>query len=290
MGAIARTAGWSMAGSNAINLTCGVLSPSPLGLMLGSIAGYTTGMWSLAIQSKLILQLKEIGWLGLNPRDFWGLARKYKRLALIQAPSTLFNSLGIYLPGVLAAPFCGAYFAGQLFMGMKIIALPSSLIGVALSQVFYSGAAAIARERPEDLARFFNKVFIRGTAGSVLILLVGQAARWAIPIALGEKWKMASEIAPWLSLGEAVGFSVSALSSIPNVVGRLYGQFVINATRAVAVFLLFFLNQRLGFSGMILVKCYTLVMVLNYIGCFFLYRYQVNLVSRTGKTGWKKTN
>ena len=82
------------------------------------------------------------------------------------------------------------------------------------------------------------------------------------------------------------GLTVSALSCIPNIVGRLRGQLLIDVARALAVFLLLFLGHRAGLSGMAVVKGYALLMVMNYLACYCLYSHQVKLVARTGLTGW----
>ena len=288
MGAIARTSISQVAASNAINLGFGILYPSPLGLMLGGIAGCSAGMWGLARRTQLIPHMRAERGLGLFCGKLWELAKKYRRLPLVCVPSTLFSSLGIYLPGILLAPYFGADFAGQFFMGMKVIGLPVGLIGGTLKQVFFSHAAAVARERPQELARFFHRVFVRAAACSLLILLAGLVAPWVVPFALGEKWQPAGEITLWLSLYCVVGLTVSALSSIPNVVGRLQGQFVIDVARALAVFFLLFLGHRSGISGMAVVKGYTLVMIVNYLACYCLYSHQVKQVARMGLTGWNE--
>lgn len=288
IGAIAHASVSQAIGSNTISLGFGILHPNPLGLVLAGIAGCSTGMWGLARRTKLVPQLQSERRKGLTPGQLWILAKKYKRLALVQAPSALFNSLGIYLPGMLAVPFFGADFAGQFFMGLKVIALPAGLIGGALNKAFYSSAAAVARERPQDLARYFHRVFSRGAVCSLPILVVGLAAPSVIPFALGAKWRVAGELTSWLSLYNVIGMSVSALSSIPNVVGRFRGQFIIDVLRAIAVFLLFYFCHRVGFSGTALVKGYTLVMIINYTACYMLYRHQVKLVSCTRQTGWSR--
>jgi len=92
----------------------------------------------------------------------------------------------------------------------------------------------------------------------------------------------------WLSLYNAVGLTVSSLSVIPNIVGRLQGQFVIDVARALAVFLLLSLGHRAGLSGMAVVKGYTLVMIVNYLACYWLYGHQVKQVARTGLTAWNE--
>lgn len=184
--AIARTTISQLISSKTISLGFGILHPGPLGLILSAIAGYSAGLWGLARRTELIPRMRAVQGPGLTSRRLWTVAKKYRRLPLVCAPSTLFNSLGLYLPGMLLAPYFGADFAGQFFMALNVIALPVGLIGGALSQVFLSSAAAVAREQPQDLARFFHRVFVRGAACSLLLLLAGMAAPWVIPVAFGQ--------------------------------------------------------------------------------------------------------
>lgn len=286
MGAIARTTISQLVSSKTISLGFGILFPSALGLILSAIAGSGAGMWGLARGTRLIPNLRaEHGFIPPF-RLLWATARKYRQLPLVSAPSTLFNSLGLYLPGFLMAPYFGADFAGQFFMAVSVIAIPSTLIGGALSQVFFSSAAVVARERPEELASFFHHVFVRGATCSLLVLLAGLTAPWVIPFALGAKWRLAGEIAFWLSFYYVGGLMISSLSSIPQVVGRLGGQFAINVARAVAVLLVICVGHWAGLSGMAVVKAYTLVMVANYVACYLLYCHLVKAVSRSGRTAW----
>lgn len=286
MGAIGRTSISQLIGSNVIMLSFGIFYPTPMGLMLAGIVGCSAGMWGLARRTDLIPQMRAEHWAGLTRKSLWELAKKYRRLPLVCTPSTLLNSLGLYLPGIMLAPYFGAEFAGQFFMALKIIGIPMSLIGGAISQVFFSGAAAVARERPLELEKFFNRVFLRSAACSVLILLAGMVSPWLVPLALGKQWQQAGEIALWIAIYNIFGLTVSTLSSIPNVVGHLQGQLVIDAGRAVAVFLMLFMGFKAGWTGMAVLKGYVMVMVGNYVACYFLYRHQVKMVARTGVTGW----
>jgi O-antigen/teichoic acid export membrane protein len=286
MGAIARTSVSQLVASQSINLSFGILDPSPVGLVLAGIAGYSAGTWGLIRRTRLIPALRAKNNESLAITFLWAIARKYKRLALVATPSTLFNSLGLYLPGIMLAPYFGADFAGQFFMGMRVIGFPLTLIGGALSQVFFSRCAAIARERPQDLASFFDRVFVRTAAMSLLVLLVGLLAPLIFPVVFGRQWRQAGEIAAWLSVYCTVGLGVSALSTVPNIVGRLQGQFFIDVARALCVAVLFYGGHRMGLSGMAVVKGYSAVMTVGYVSYFALYRHQVKQVARTGHTGW----
>jgi O-antigen/teichoic acid export membrane protein len=285
-GAIAANSVWQLGVSSGITLGFGVLCPTPLGLILAGICGQVTGIAGLASRTNFFAEVKAWTGRGKGHQRLCSVARKYRRLPLVAAPSTLFNSLGLYLPGIMLAPCYGASFAGQFFMGMKVIGLPITLIAGALNQVFYARAAVVAREQPSELSRFFHKNFLYASICSVSIILVGLTAPWLVPFALGERWQLAGEITLWLSISSAIGLPVSALSNISSIVGRLRGQLIIDAARAVLVFSLLYGGPRLGLGGIATVRIYVLLMVANYIACYLLYRHQVDRVSRTGVTGW----
>lgn len=287
MGAIARTSISQLVSSTLLTLGFGILHPSPLGLMLAGIAGSSAGTWGLVRRGHLLPRMREEGRSGLASEQLRATAFKYQRLPLVATPSTLFNSASAFLPGILLAPYFGVTFAGQFFMGMRVVALPTRVIGSVLSQIFFSGCAAVARERPPELSRFYHRFALRAAASSLPILLAGLVAPLVVPILFGERWREAGEIALWLSLSSAVSMPVSALSAVPNIVGRLRGQFVIDVLRAIGVFLVLLFGHQMGVSGVAVVKAYAVVMSASALAYYGLYNHQVKVFAATGVTGWE---
>ena len=278
--AIAGTSVKQMVGGQVVNLGLGLVHPSPLGLVLGQIVSSSAGVGSLSRNTNLLSLLKTHRCSVFRMDRLCHVAKKHSQNALIQCPSTLLNSLGMYLPGMLMVPYFGAGFAGQFNMAQRIGRIPVGLVGNSASQVFFSEAASIARSDPGRLRPLFNSISRKLALSSLLVMIPCLFAPLVVPIVFGRRWQEAGVLTMWLGFGLALQLCVSPLSNIPNVVRRLKGQLVIDGIRAGLVFAAIFIPCRFGLGGKVAVQCYSGVMVANYIACYFLYRHQIIVHSR----------
>ena len=273
--AVAGTSLKQMVGGQAVNMGFAVLHPNPLGLILGQIVSWSAGAGSLSHATNLLKLLKLHHRSLFRFRRLWQAACSYRDYALTQCPSTLFNSLGFYLPGMLMLPYFGAEFAGQFNLAQRLGRLPILLVGSSISQVFFSEAASIGRNDPGKLLSLFNSFSRKLALCSVLVMAGCLLAPIVVPVAFGHRWHEAGQLTMWLGFGLGFQLSVSPLSNIPNIVGRLKGQLVIDALRAAFVFGALFIPYKFSLGGQTAVLCYSVVMIINYIACFWLYRHQL---------------
>jgi O-antigen/teichoic acid export membrane protein len=276
---IASTLVKQMAGGQAINLGLGILHPNPLGLILGQIVSSCAGVTSLARAGELARLLRTHR-SAFSPQRLWQVAKKHRQYALVQCPSTLLNSAGLYLPGMLMLPYFGADFAGQFNMAQRVGRIPVNLLGSSAGQVFFSEAASVARTEPQRLRPLFNSISRKLALAGLLVLAACLLAPLAMSIVFGKRWSTAGELTLWMGFGLALQLWVSPLSNIPNVVGRLKGQLAIDAARAALVFLALFLPSRFAWGGKVAVISYSAVLVANYAACYVLYRHQVLVQSQ----------
>jgi type IV secretory pathway VirB3-like protein len=61
---------------------------------------------------------------------------------------------------------------------------------------------------------------------------------------------------------------------MPNVVGKLKGQLIIDATRAASVFTILYLSCHFSLGVKTAVICYSSVLAANYVACQLLYYHQ----------------
>jgi len=277
--AIAKATVKQTVGGQAVTLGFGLLHPSPLGLILGKIVSWSAGAGSLSQTTRLFKLLKAHR-LSVGVSNLWEVAKKHRQYALMQCPSTVLNAIGLYLPGVLMLPYYGAEFAGQFNLAQQVTRVPVSLVGSSLSQVFFSEAASISRSDPRQLRRLFGSISRKLALASLLVLLPCLVAPFILPILFGRRWQDAGHLTMWLGLGMAMQFWVSPLSNIPNVVGRLRGQLMIDASRALLVFAAIYIPHRFAFNPMMAVIYYSLVLAANYVACYALYRHQIITHSR----------
>jgi O-antigen/teichoic acid export membrane protein len=177
-------------------------------------------------------------------------------------------------------PYYGGDFAGQFNMAQQIGWIPMVLVGSSVSQVFFGEAASLSRSDPGKLHRLFHAISRKLVLFSPLILIPCLLAPLVVPIVFGRRWQGAGELMMWLGFGLVLQFWVSPLSNIPNVVGQLKGQLIIDAARAACVFAAMYLPYRFAAGGKVAVICYSAVLVANYIACYLLYRHQVMVHAR----------
>jgi O-antigen/teichoic acid export membrane protein len=278
--AIARTLIKQMIGGQTVNLSFALLYPTPLGLILAQIVSSSAGVGSLPYATNLVSLLKTHRETVFKARNLWRIAKQYRQYPLIQCPSTMLNSIGLYLPGMLMLPYFGAGFAGQFNMAQRLCRIPLVLVGSSVSQVFFSEAASVARNDPQKLRSLFNSISHKLGLSALVVLIGCSVAPWVIPVIFGQRWYEAGEIILWLGFCLALQLWVSPLSNIPNILGKLRGQLIIDATRAVFVFAALHLPHRFGWGGRVAVLCYSLVLIINYIACYVLYRHQLKAHSR----------
>jgi O-antigen/teichoic acid export membrane protein len=259
----------------AVTLSLGLLHPSALGLILGQVVSSSAGAGYLSQAATLPALLKAHRASVFRPRRLWQVAKKHRQYAITQCPSTLLNSVGLYLPGMLMLPYFGAEFAGMFNMAQRIGRIPLGLVGSSLSQVFFSEGASLARKDPSKLRPLFDSVSRKLALSGLVVITPCLLAPLAVPIVFGQRWHEAGVLTMWLGFGLALQLCVSPLSNIPNIVGRLKGQLVIDALRAAFVFAVLYAPCQLGLGGRAAVVLYSAVMVANYIACYSLYRHQV---------------
>ena len=154
--------------------------------------------------------------------DLRSVAYKYRKFALLEAPSAWIDALAMTLPLPMVAMLFGPAEAGWFGLARLIVSAPNSQIGTAVADVFQMELAKAVLERNITHARrvfyqFMRKMALLGLAPLLVIVLT---APWIIPWLFGEQWTQtghaAALIAPWLY----VALIVSPLSRLLSVLQR----------------------------------------------------------------------
>lgn len=148
-------------------------------------------------------------------RPNWGVLRTYRRFPLVLLPSTLLDSLALALPIPILAATYGPKVAGGFFLVQRIWALPASVIGAAVADVFFQRAAVRVHVGGESLTRLVLR-----TSGALAAIALPAALilwLWGDPLfalVFGERWRYAggyaAAMAPWL----LIAFAVSPVSRV----------------------------------------------------------------------------
>ena len=124
--------------SKFVQIGTGVGSASPLGLILGLIAGYGAALLVMlrGIREDLSLFRKAVSFDGIKR-----MATRYKRFPLFTSWSTVANSVSLQVAPLMLASFFNPAIVGFYGMAHMIVNMPMSLIGSATGQVFFQKAS-----------------------------------------------------------------------------------------------------------------------------------------------------
>lgn len=191
----------------AAQLTFGMLMPTTgAGLGLGLLTGQVAGALVFYFESRSTI--REID---TRTRRWRYLLRKYRRLPLLLTPHTLVDSLR--LNGVnLLVGYYSVGGLGQYSQAWRLVQVPASLVGSAVSQVYFPRLASAARDQLSGIVR--DSVIRSLALGAVPFVLIFFLSPSIFPLILGEEWAMAGQIAQALAPALYLNLAASPISTI----------------------------------------------------------------------------
>ena len=214
-------------------LATGGAGIKPGGLILGLGLSQIFGAVSLTHGAGLRSQE---AYEGRNFTRLRAVVSRYRRFPILLAPSGLLNVLGLQLPIILIAYWYGSQVVGWLGLAQRVLAVPVTLLGTAIAQVYL---AELSRAVRGDLIRA-RQLFMRGTrtlvpVAAVLLLALILSGPWVFSWVFGEEWRQSGEYARALSVGLAAQMVGSPLSQTLIVLERQGLQFTWDAFRVVLI-------------------------------------------------------
>ena len=173
----------------------------PLGLIAGYCAGYATAMTAY-----IYLILRREKQFFKRAFQIEGLAqslRRYRHFPYFSMPSTLLSALISRLPFLLLLYFFDEATIGFLGRSFALFATPLSLLGNAVSQVFFVDGVEAHRKGslPELIRRVHARLIWIGLFPATALMITGPHVFGSI---LGQPWIVSGHylqwIAPWLFL------------------------------------------------------------------------------------------
>lgn len=147
-------------------------------------------------------------------------ARRYRAFPQFTMWASLANAAGTQLPSVIVGSLYGLAPAGHFSLALRVLALPSTVLGQAFAQVFYPRAAAAA-ERPEELRRLIDRatgmLFLVALVCFLPVIVLGRELFSAV---FGAQWRDAGEFAMWIAVWSAVALVSSPVSTLALVAQR----------------------------------------------------------------------
>lgn len=201
------------------------------------------------------------------------MARKYKQFPAYGILPSLLDNLTLAMPVLFFTKFFDSAITGYYSLGMRMIQLPVSLIGVSISQVFHQKIAS-AQAATGEISYYVEQIFQKLVLIVIPFLGVMLSAPFWFKIVFGPQWTVAGQYAMILAPGVALRFTVSPISVVFGVRNR---QELAAAWKVISmVSTAFFLGISLLFAD----PEYSLFfLVINDIFIYSLYLYLIFKIS-----------
>ena len=206
----------------------------------GLIVGFTFG-WLLALLILIIPQWKEINQLPFRLTHLKLLAKKYYRFPAYTALQNLLNSVSQGLPILMLGFYFDATTVGLYFFAVRILQLPSTIIGKSVRQVFYKRASDLKSNLPQLRKEYLKTTF--GLFGIILspVVVIFIFGPEIFQFLFGKKWIEAGEISRWLFLWIGMGFCNSPSQSVLIILKKqnifLFYEIVLTISRFLVLFI-----------------------------------------------------
>lgn len=225
---IAKTRVTQSVSGAAISLAFGVLGGGAIGLMLGNMInrGAGNGRYLLEMSRQDRDVLRNVSWRGMASAVV-----KNRSYPIFSASEALINVAGLQVPIFLISSYAGEM-GGHVFLAMQITAIPMSLIGSSIGQVYISRASA--EKEAGSLNVFTAKIVTRLIAvGCGPLIFGGLVAPLLVPIVFGKAWHTTGGFMPYLVPWMVLQFLASPISMVMYVVLRQRKLFMLTTFGAV---------------------------------------------------------
>jgi O-antigen/teichoic acid export membrane protein len=188
----------------------GLASIAPLGLLVGHAIMSGAGVVALA---RRVLNSRDLR-RAIGVRGELGdTLRRYKRFPKFSALEELTNNAGIQVPILLIGVAQIGPEAGFLFIAMRVVGMPLTVIGSAVAQVYYAHAGEYLRDGrlAEETARMVHRLSIWIV---VPLVLVGPFAPSIFRVAFGPEWERGGALLVWMLPWYSLQLLVSPVSMV----------------------------------------------------------------------------
>jgi O-antigen/teichoic acid export membrane protein len=167
-------------------------------------------------------------------------AYKYRDFPAYRAPQQFSYALSESLPALMLASFIGVKAVGFYTLAKAIMAVPTTLIGKAVGDVFYPRITEAGHNKENLFKLVLRATLALAAVGILPFSLVIAFGPWLFIFFFGPEWGGAGEYARWLSFWLFFGFinkpSISALVVLGLQKFLLKYEFISIALRVLALY------------------------------------------------------
>lgn len=199
------------------NITMGATGNTYGGMIIGSILGQFISTFILFMK---FLKYKKFKFSYIKKNKIIVLAKKYKKFPLINSLHAFINILKENSVNIFIALKYSQSTLGYYFFMLRLMKLPSALLGSSLAQVFYREASEKYhknRNIQEMVFNFMKKLFFIAILPITFLFLFAQDLFGFI---FGEEWSVAGTYTKAISPYILFHFIASPLSMVPLIVNK----------------------------------------------------------------------
>lgn len=176
----------------------------------------------------------------VKPKIMILVAKKYYRFPLFDSWSALFSTVGGQLPPILFAALFSPAIAGIYALANRVLALPMTILGSAITNVFFSKTSEMQQkgELGAFVASIHSKLANIAAPLTIILILTGPQL---FSFVFGANWVQAGEFSKWMAFWLYWVFTTSPLSSVYAVTDgqkqTAIFQFCLFTVRLLSIFL-----------------------------------------------------
>ncbi|MCH8977694.1 MAG: lipopolysaccharide biosynthesis protein [Armatimonadetes bacterium] len=236
---------FSHTGGQAVTqVSFGLVSATPFGLIVGDAAGRVLGSLYLAAG---VLRHDAASFRALTRAKVWEVAKRYREFPIVATPSALINIAALSVPMLMIGAYFGAATLGMFGLAYRVMSLPAGLTTQAVSQVYMSEAGRLASVNPKSMrtlyTRTLRKLLVIGFVPHFAVVLFGP---WLFGFVFGDGWQEAGVYARLLVATHYLNFAIGPLLTTLNMLERQRLQFAWDVGRAALSIGCVFVAWRLG--------------------------------------------
>lgn len=243
-------------------ITLGLAGFGLTALLLGQVIGRIAGTGGLL---RRFLRGVGGGIRSIRFSEMRSAASRYRDFAMYSSWSSVLNAAGLYLPVILFSSVYGPQVAGWFGLSQRVVAVPLTIVGLAIAQVYLGEASRLVRDDPASLHALVLKLLRRLALLSLIpVILLGLASAPLFGIVFGPNWVEAGRYVQALCIMIGFQFVASPLSQTLAIMERQSLQSLWDITRVVLVCASVLIPARYGAAPFATVLLYGLAMTVCY--------------------------
>lgn len=213
---IARTRVTQATGAASLQVGLGFAGIAPLGLLLGQVVNSMAGVGRLA---RDLWQTDRSLFRGMDAERLHKAWRDYSAFPRYSTWEALTNSASQHLPILLLPALTGDAELGFLFLAMRVMQMPMSFLGSAVSQVYLTRAP---EEHRADRLGVLNVKILSALLQSGVgpLVFLGILAPDLLQLFFGQEWQRTGVLIAWMTPWSVTQFLAAPISMALHIAGK----------------------------------------------------------------------